>query len=42
MMCIDSVEEDILETLEMRKDYTDELFQSVWERKIKQVRWWFL
>lgn len=28
MMCIDSVEEDILETLEMRKDYTDELFKA--------------
>ncbi len=28
MMCIDSVEEDILTTLEMRKDYTDELFKA--------------
>lgn len=28
MMCIDSVEEDILSTLEMRKDYTDELFKA--------------
>lgn len=33
MMCIDSVEEDILETLEMRKDYTDELFKA-YESKI--------
>jgi len=28
MMCIDSVEEDILLTLKMRKDYTDELFKA--------------
>lgn len=28
LMCMDSVEEDILETLEMRKDYTDELFKK--------------
>jgi len=28
MMCIDSVEESILSTLEMRKDYTDELFKA--------------
>lgn len=28
MMCIGSVEEDILETLQMRKDYTDELFKA--------------
>jgi SNF2 family DNA or RNA helicase len=28
MMCIDSVEEDILSTLKMRKDYTDELFKA--------------
>jgi len=28
MMCIDSVEEDILKNLEMRKDYTDELFKA--------------
>lgn len=28
LMCIDSVEEDILSTLEMRKDYTDELFKA--------------
>lgn len=28
MMCKNSVEEDILQTLEMRKDYTDELFRE--------------
>jgi len=28
MMCRNSVEEDILATLEMRKDYTDELFKA--------------
>lgn len=28
MMCVDSVEEDILDTLKMRKDYTDELFKA--------------
>lgn len=28
MMCKHSVEEDILQTLEMRKDYTDELFRE--------------
>jgi len=28
MICKNSVEEDILETLEMRKDYTDELFKE--------------
>ena len=28
MMCIGSVEEDILKTLQMRKDYTDELFKA--------------
>lgn len=28
MMCKDSVEEDILQNLEMRKDYTDELFKA--------------
>lgn len=28
MMCIGSVEESILETLQMRKDYTDELFKA--------------
>lgn len=28
MICIDSVEEDILLTLKMRKDYTDELFKA--------------
>jgi len=28
LMCIDSVEEDILLTLKMRKDYTDELFRA--------------
>jgi SNF2 family DNA or RNA helicase len=27
-ICIDSVEEDIFATLEMRKDYTDELFKA--------------
>lgn len=34
MMCGDSVEEDILSTLEMRKDYTDALFE-VYEKKVK-------
>src|SRR5690606_34041915 len=28
LICIDSVEEDILLTLKMRKDYTDELFRA--------------
>lgn len=32
MMCIGSVEEDILSTLEMRKDYTDELFKAYEEK----------
>lgn len=32
MLCEGSVEEDILRTLEMRKDYTDELFEE-YERK---------
>jgi SNF2 family DNA or RNA helicase len=32
MMCIDSVEEDILQTLEMRKDYSDELFKEYEEK----------
>lgn len=34
MICIDSVEEDILSTLEMRKDYTDALFEA-YEKKVK-------
>lgn len=34
MVCKNSVEEDILETLEMRKDYTDELFRE-YETKAK-------
>ena len=34
MMCIDSVEEDILSTLEMRKDYTDFLFEN-YERGLR-------
>ena len=33
MICIDSVEEDILKNLEMRKDYTDELFEA-YENKL--------
>ncbi|MDD3049751.1 MAG: DEAD/DEAH box helicase [Candidatus Cloacimonetes bacterium] len=32
MICKNSIEEDILETLEMRKDYTDELFR-VYEKE---------
>jgi len=28
LICKDSVEEDVLETLEMRRDYTDELFRE--------------
>lgn len=32
MMCRNSVEEDILETLKMRKDYDDELFRK-WEER---------
>ncbi len=34
MMCSNSVEEDILSTLEMRKDYTDALFEG-YEKKVK-------
>ena len=34
MMCIDSVEENILSTLEMRKDYTDFLFEN-YERGLR-------
>lgn len=34
LVCQNSVEEDILQTLEMRKDYTDELFVD-YERKVK-------
>ena len=33
LMCVDSVEEDILDTLNMRKDYTDELFKKYEKRK---------
>lgn len=33
MMCVDSVEEDILDTLNMRKDYTDELFKKYEKEK---------
>ena len=36
MMCVDSVEEDILDTLNMRKDYTDELFKK-YETKTKPI-----
>jgi SNF2 family DNA or RNA helicase len=35
MVCKGSVEEDILQTLEMRKDYTDELFID-YERKVEK------
>lgn len=35
MMCMDSVEEDILDTLNMRKDYTDELFKKYEKKKAK-------
>lgn len=34
MICKNSVEEDILSTLEMRKDYTDALFEA-YEKKVK-------
>jgi len=33
LMCEDSVEEDILETLKLRKDYTDELFKKYEKKK---------
>lgn len=33
MMCVDSVEEDILDTLNVRKDYTDELFKKYEKKK---------
>lgn len=33
LLCNDSVEEDVLATLEMRKDYTDELFKKYEKKK---------
>ena len=33
LICKGSLEEDILQTLEMRKDYTDELFKEYVEKK---------
>lgn len=36
LMCMGSVEEDILDTLAMRKDYTDELFKSYDQRGKKK------